>query len=232
MKGLSMKRNTRKGDEGSILLIVMLVMMVLLGLGVMVMWLTGANLQTSAVLTKRTEALYVAEAGLERARAIINAASAPDLAALLAGSNPGLDKVPGGLDASGHPVGVGALLTDGGVAVRNVMFPPASFGRSSGTADAPLQAMQGQYTVWVRNDLSDVRKGQYTVDTNGTFVVRSRGLAADGRTEVVIEATMVPAALLGGAPHAAGMPADRCRYSGKNACDDNSSVLAGVRFSL
>ena len=87
----------------------------------------------------------------------------------------------------------------------------------------------GTYTVWIRNDTGELRQGKITQDDNNTVVVRSRGIAPDGRTQVVLEVTMGAGATPGckGCPVGAAAAPVLCN-SGKNACDENSSVQAGI----
>ena len=88
----------------------------------------------------------------------------------------------------------------------------------------------GTYTVWIRNDQTEVRKGMYTNDDNDTVVIRSRGVASDGRTNVVLEVTMLPTALVTATAGAAGGGLGDDCVAGKNACDDNSSTQYGISF--
>jgi Tfp pilus assembly protein PilX len=74
------------GERGAILVAVMLIMVVLLGLGMSGLFLTKSNVQMLTNTNLRNQALYVAEAGLERARDILNGPVAPDLTALLGGA--------------------------------------------------------------------------------------------------------------------------------------------------
>jgi hypothetical protein len=223
-------RPRRAGERGAALVVILLSMLTLLGLGIATLWLTSGNLQVGGSVNQRTQALYVAEAGLERARAAMNAAAAPNLTALLTGASGTLDEVPSGMDAQGQPNGVGAVFMDGATRLWNVPFPPASFGRTSGTTDNPMAANMGTYSVWIRNDLTELRQGMYTNDINSTVVVRSRGVASDGRTNVVLEVAMIPTAVLGAASApGAGGGGDEC-IAGKNSCDDNSSTEYGVTF--
>jgi Tfp pilus assembly protein PilX len=225
------RRRGGRGERGAVLLVVLLVMLTLLGLGVMTLWLTSANLQVGSTVNQRTQALYVAEAGLERARAVLNAPTAPVLNTLLLGATPGYDDVPTGLDANGYPNGVGAILRDGATSLRNIAFPPASFARSSGTADNPIGATMGTYTVWIRNDLAELRQNFYAADGgNNTVTIRARGVAADGRTNVVLEATMVPSGAAIPTPGTATAGLGNDCVSGKNACDDNSSTQYGITY--
>jgi hypothetical protein len=222
---VGMRRN-RASDAGAILLLMMMLIIGLLGLGVTGLWLTSGNLQVQANNNLRTQALVVAEAGIERARAVLNAGANID--ALLVGQNPGIDDVPTGVDAAGKPTGAGAVFLDGATRLWNVSFPPASFGRTSGTAVAPVAATMGTYSVWIRNDTAECRQGKYTIDGNGTVLVRARGVAADNLTSVVLEVALGATPAVPGAPGVtAGMPPVLC-VSGKNACDDNSSTVSGV----
>ena len=218
-------RPRRRSDGGAVLLVMMLLVLTLLGLGVMGLWLTSGNLQVQANNNLRAQALVVAEAGVERARALLNAGI--DVDAMLAGRNPTLDDVPVALDAGGRPSGVGAVFVDGTTPLNNIAFPPGSFGRTGGTAQAPLSATMGTYTVWIRNDTAECRQGKYLVDSNGSVLIRSRGLAADNLTTVVLEVAM------GGAPGGASSGTSTAFVpvlcnSGKNSCDDNSSTVSGV----
>src|SRR5437764_12610221 len=101
-------RPTRDGESGAILLLVMMLMISLFGLGVTALWLTSGNMQIGTNVNQRMQALYCAEAGIERARSILNATPPPDLVSLLKGSGDAADDGPSKLDANGMPVGVGA----------------------------------------------------------------------------------------------------------------------------
>jgi hypothetical protein len=217
----------RHAESGSVLLLVMMLMISLFGLGMTALWLTSGNLQVGSNVNQRMQALYCAEAGIEQARAMLNAVPAPDMTALLTGTgNPG-DDVPSKLDAAGLPVGVGAILVDAGKPISNVAYPPASFARDKGTATAPIAVTMGTYTVWIRNDTAECRQGKYLTDGNGSVMIRARGLAPDNLTAVVIEVAM------GGTPTSPPAAAGAAYVpvlcnSGKNACDDNSSSIAGI----
>jgi hypothetical protein len=216
---LQRSRGRRSSERGALLVVVMLLMLALLGLGLTGLWLTSGNLQVSANINQRLAALYVAEAGVERARFLLNGGA--DVAALLRGSTPGSDDVPTGLDATGVPNGAGAIMMDGALRMLGVAWPPASFGRSAGSLTAPVATTMGTYTVWVRNDTADCRNGLYTVDSNGTVVVRSLGLAPDGLTQVVLEVA------LGAFPSskASPPPSDSGDYYGKNGNSSNTNTL-------
>lgn len=220
----------RVRDRGAVLIVVMMVLVTLMGLGMTALWLTNGNLQMSANVNLRSNALYVAEAGIERARAILNDPVAPDLPTVLGGLNPGSDRVPTQVDpVTGQPNGVGAVMVDqAGVPLLNVAYPPPTFGRDVGTGNAPTATNMGTYTVWIRNDASDLRQGNYTIDTNNTVLVRSQGTAADGRTNVVLEVVLGPTPeLIPTGVTNNVVPPELCN-SGKNACDENNSTLSGI----
>ncbi len=214
----------RDRDRGAVLLLMMMLILGLLGLGITGLWLTSGNLQVQANTNLRAQALLVAQAGIERARAVLNAGVNVDL--MLAGQNNGMDDVPTAVDAAGRPTGAGAVFMDGAAALWNVSFPPASFGRQSSTA--PIAATMGSYSVWIRNDTAECRAGLFTDDTNGTVLVRSRGVAADNLTSVVIEVALGATPAVPGTPGVSAGPPPVLCVSGKNACDDNSSTVSGV----
>jgi hypothetical protein len=229
----------RDGQRGTILVVVMLIMVVLLGLGMSGLFLTKSNVQMLTNTNLRNQALYVAEAGLERARDILNGPVTPDLTALLGGAghvaNPE-DEIPNSLDpVYGLPVGRGAILTDtAGVPLFRVNYPTSiSHGEAvPGNPRVVANSLMGIYTVYIRNDTAECRLGKFTVDGiaaggNAVVVVRSEGTASDGRTTVVLEMTMGGAVSNGTTQGAGGIAAVLCN-SGKNACDDNNSVQNNV----
>ena len=131
-----------------------------------------------------------------------------------------LDDVPAGLDAKGVPVGVGSVLNDGTGPLVDIAYPPASFGRTGQNT----AALMGTYTVWVRNDTADARRGNFQTDTNGAVVIRSRCVAPDGRNNAVVELTFFP--------RASGpltFIAVECGDTGKNVDDSNTNTLHCTR---
>jgi hypothetical protein len=231
---------TREG--GAILIAVMLIMIVLLGLGMSGLFLTKSNVQMLTNTNLRNQALYVAEAGLERARDILNGPIAPDLTALLGGtghvSYPS-DEIPSSLDpVYGLPVGRGAILTDtSGVALYRINYPTsiAHAAPVPGNPNGLGSALMGLYTVFIRNDIAECRMGKFTVDGqaaggNQVVVIRSEGTASDGRTTVILEMTMGAGTSTGSTQGAGGIAQVLCN-SGKNACDDNNSVQNNVVIS-
>lgn len=228
-----------RGESGAILVAVMLVMIALLGLGMSGLFLTRANLQMLTNTNLRNQALYVAEAGLERARDILNGPIAPDLTAALGGAghvaNPA-DEIPSAVDSvHGLPIGRGAILTDtSGVPLLRVNYP-TSIAHAEAVPGNPLglqNPLMGVYSVYIRNDTAECRMGRFTIDGsaaggNQVVVIRSEGTAIDGRTNVVLEMTMGGGGGNGTTQGAGGISSVLCN-SGKNSCDDNNSVQNNV----
>jgi hypothetical protein len=183
-----------QGERGAVLVVVLLVMVTLLSLGMLSIQLTGGNLNVAASMNLRQQALYCAQAGVERAKSYLNLAPADDvngfISRLLPSRGEALDDVPTALTAKGLPNGVGAVLKDGTGALVDVTYPPDSFSRSGSNTASQM----GNYTVWIRNDTADARRGNLTQDTNGALVIRSRCVAVDGRTSATVELTFFPRA--------------------------------------
>jgi hypothetical protein len=212
----------------------MLAIIGLLGIGLAGVFLTGGNVQLASNSNIRNQALYVAEAGLERARDILNGPTPPNFPAMLGGTGHvayPADEIPSASHGCGQPGGRGAILLDAsGVPLYNLTYPSA-VSRAEPLPDNPNGApntYMGSYTVYVRNDTAECRKGQYVTDTNQMVVLRSEGTAFDNRTVVVLEVVMGLAG--GGATSssgAGGVNQVLCN-SGKNSCDDNNSVLNDI----
>jgi hypothetical protein len=230
-------RGGGREERGAILIAVMLIMIALLGMGMAGLFLTKSNMQMLTNTNLRNQALYVSEAGLERARDILNGPVPPDLTALLGGAghlaHPS-DEIPSTLDpVLSQPVGRGAILTDGsGSPLYKVGYPTSIFHGEAvpGNPDGVSAALMGSYTVYIRNDTAECRQGKYLADGknvgNQIVVVRAEGTAQDGRTTVVLEMTM-GAGMAAGDQGAGGIAAVLCN-SGKNSCDDNNSVQNNV----
>ncbi len=219
---------------GAVLLVVLMVMITLLCIGLGSMWLTSGNLQVASNLRQRQLALYVAEAGIERARELLNnPTTAPILDTLLAGGGQpsAADNPPTGVDTKGMPNGIGVVLRDSGVPIEGVAFPPATFARTSGSLGLPTATTMGSYTVWIRNDVTELRRGFFTSDGgNGAVVVRSQGLAPDNRTNVVLEITFILTSNTVSAAGNASASSPLGDYVGKNAQSDNSSTQYGSSY--
>jgi hypothetical protein len=213
------QRRTRPADRGAVLVVVLLVIVTLLMVGMLSISLTGGNLNVASSMNLRSQALYCAQAGIERARSYLNLAPPDDtsgfLSALLPSKGQALDDVPTALDANGFPVGVGSILNDGTGPLVDVPYPPNTFDRSGG-----LATRMGSYTVWVRNDTADARLGNLLTDTNGAVVIRSRCVAPDGRTNATLELTFFPRS---SAP--VSYIDVECSDTGKNVDDANTNTV-------
>ena len=227
-------------DTGTVLVVVMLVMITLLGLGLTGLFLTNSAVRMSTNINFRNQALVVAEAGLERAQQVLNDPSrVPNIPALLAGSHHPQDDVPTTPDEC--DVRRGAIFV-ADLPLANVTYPSISR-----TSDLPpghsqtVTATMGTFTVYVRQDLADCRIGNFTCDyapdasacsppenlpvPNGAIVLRSEGTASDGRSRVVLEATLSLALGRTGNPL---VPIDPLCSTGQSGCDDNSSTVSGI----
>jgi len=219
--------------------IVMLAMIGLLGIGLTGVFLTGGNVQIAANTNLRNQALYVAEAGLERARDILNGPAQIDFPAMLGGTGHAAhaqDEIPTAIDARGQPIGRGAIMRDAaGVPLYQVSYP-TTVSRTEpipGNSNGAPNTFMGSYTVYVRNDTAECRMGKFVVDgpvANGNqmVVVRSEGTGFDNRTLVVLEVVMGPKGGPGTGQTGAGGVSQVMCNSGKNACDDNNSVINNI----
>ena len=204
--------NTSSQSERGSIVVVLLVLLTLLGLGVTSLFLTTSSVRVATNIKLTNDARVVAESGLERARDILlsDPTSVP-LATLLVGSGIPADEVPH--DAT-RCLGEarGAVLVDfrdaHKVSLLDVDFPTIDR-RSDLPAGAGNVVPQtlGHYTVYVRQDLADCRMGNFTCDfaagtdsrvceppagspqPNHYVVVRSEGVAADGKSRDFAEAT-------------------------------------------
>jgi len=229
-------RSSRRFEQGAVLIVVMLVLLGLMGLGMTALWMTSGNLQVGTNVNLRANALYVAEAGIEQARAVLNGAQIPNLPVLFAGQGNPQDNVPTAVDAQGVPNGIGAIMMDVAdpiitppvAPLVNIAYPPISFDRAATNFGSRGRDTMGTYSVWIRNDNAELRRNQFLVDVNRAVVVRSRGLANDGRTSVVLEVSLGPSPAAANMPGIGGPPPPVLCNAGKNACDDNSSTQYGI----
>jgi hypothetical protein len=152
----STRLSLRRPQDGAVLVVVLLAMIGLLGMGLAGLYLTSGSIQMSSNINMRNQALYVAEAGLQTAKAILNRTVPgspnwqPNLAAMLTGSSPSgvaiplpsgfVDRFPGDSD---DPTGTGCLgtATNGtptpGAYLRDEDPPPSGFGCQTDTSTTP-----------------------------------------------------------------------------------------------
>lgn len=174
-------------EDGTALVLVLLVSLLLLGLGLTVMWVGSSGVRVTANLARRQEALAAAEVGIERARSVL--AGAGDWNALLG-------------DASGstlcatspvtpRDVRKGNLLCDGPTPLKDI---PVIESASSTSAAAPELASY-RYTVWIRNDpvetaINSTEVGPF-LDRDRQVVLVAEGQGRDGLSYVAIEVTVM-----------------------------------------
>ncbi len=189
----------RREEQGSVMVLAMLVTLVILGIGITVMWVSTSGMKVSTNITRRQEALYAAEVGIERARAMLMANT--NWTNLLKGTSCTV-ALPVFDDYKGLPLCVGTDI------LRNLGVTAGYAGPASG-ADPVAQRMV--YSVWIRNDWmvecddkaskaksvacgkSGKTKGDLdtiNTDNNGRVIVRSEGLGRDGLSYVAIEAVI------------------------------------------
>jgi len=91
----SPRLSLRCPETGAVLVVVLLAMIALLGLGLTGLYLTSGSIQMNSNINMRNQALYVAEAGIQTARSVLNRIPAgnptwtPPLASMLSGTDPG-----------------------------------------------------------------------------------------------------------------------------------------------
>ncbi|MBK8481000.1 MAG: pilus assembly PilX N-terminal domain-containing protein [Proteobacteria bacterium] len=204
-------RRREAGEAGSALVLAVMITLLLVGLGLSAMWLGSQSAHVTGSMARRQEAMYAAEAGIERARAVLAASTAWDN--LLGGTTGG--SCGATLD---DPTGKGNVLCDGATPMEHAM--PAA---TQTAALAPVVSA-ARYTLFVRNDPAEAAQpGGRFDDTDRRVIVRSEGRGADGVSVVTIEAML----LVGGG----GGPGSVPDYSqaGLNSGGSNSgqTTIAG-----
>ena len=196
------RASRRDGQRGSVLVLALLVTMIILGIGLTVMWVASSATKVSGNLTRRQEAFNAAEAGIERARAVLFA-NASDWKPLLAGCGTGS---PPDSDT------IGRILCDSGSPILNTPLVPTSATPGTTGYETKDELKNVSYTVWIRNDWGSEcddldgkpskvdcdfdgteetnAKGQLSLavqDKNRRVIIRSRGIARDGISAVTLE---------------------------------------------
>ena len=206
------------GQHGSILVLALLVTLLILGVGLTAMWLSSSGSKVSGNITRRQEALYAAEAGIDRARAIL--ASQLDWGPLLDGSLC--------TATQDHPQ-KGNVLCDP-FASPSVPLEDMPVVESSSSTASQTQGLGNiRYTVFVRNDavesapadggtgdggVADGAAGPL-IDRDGRVIIRAEGYGKDGLGFVALEAVIARNT----------RPAARGTYTqkGQNAAGSNAS---------
>jgi len=154
-----------ESQSGAILVVTMLATLVLLGLGLVVIWVGASQTRIGGNLNRRQEALYAAESGLSRARAVLAAT-----ASWTAHTETGC----GGADSATK----GRVLCDPGMTtpqqyVQVAVAPfPGPARRTSATSSMCATTTPRGTRTWPR---SSAREGQRPAGGGAR-----RGTAADG----------------------------------------------------
>ncbi len=179
-----MTHRDKRDEAGSVLVLTLLVTLVILAIGLTAMWLSSSGMKMSGNLTRRQEALYAAEAGMDHARSIL--ASTITWNNLLAGCGSSLDDT--------GPGGRGVVLCDGspGVPLGNYLI-----GTGATTTPARVRGLgKITYTVFIRNDDAEAATTGFYTDADSRLVVRAEGTGRDGLSFFAIEAIMSKASSL------------------------------------
>jgi Tfp pilus assembly protein PilX len=215
MKTIPLPHNeNRRSDKGAILIVVLIVMIALLGLGMTGLFLTSGSIQMNTNINLRSQALVVAEAGLERARSVLNSPNwIPPISSMLAGSNSSSgDEISTSVNDCQGSTSRGAILVDQITAgctgsptpaackLQNVTYLPISRSADlpSAAGTVTVQAM-GKYTVYIRQDQADCRMGNFVCentpvpsDTVGAGGSSGPGGASGAVTSCTVPSSMPP----------------------------------------
>ena len=77
----------RRKEAGAVLVVVLLAMIALLGMGITGLYLTSGSIQMSSNINMRNQALYVAEAGIQTAKSVLNRTLAGNAASSASAGN-------------------------------------------------------------------------------------------------------------------------------------------------
>ena len=176
-----MKSQRPLKEEGSVLVLTVLVSMVLLGMGLSAMWAATSGTRVAGNMTRRLEALTAAHAGLERARQI--AAAQMDWTPMLGTANGGNCKA-----TRDDPTGYGNILcataTAGPLEDVRILEPGSTSAAKAGTMATV------SYTVYVRNDPTETAAGDKYKDSDRRIIARSVGVSRDGISTVSLETVL------------------------------------------
>jgi hypothetical protein len=103
----STRLSLRRPETGAVLVVVLLAMIALLGLGLTGLYLTSGSIQMNSNINMRNQALYVAEAGIQAARSVLNRIPAGNPT-----WTPPLGNMLSGMDPGGNPVALPTGISD------------------------------------------------------------------------------------------------------------------------
>ena len=181
-----------RGDpqEGSVLVLALLVTLIILAIGLTAMWLSSSSMKMSGNIARRQEALYAAEAGLDFARHVLHTA---------AKWTPMMD---GSCTATKHePTGKGNVFCTkkNNKALEDISLfydPDTKSSDSPATLAKAKWMAKLRYTVYIRNDDAEIQGGQFlrNRDNDWRVILRSEGTGRDQLSFFAIEAVVSRAA--------------------------------------
>jgi hypothetical protein len=176
-----MKTNSRcqsgsrlAGERGAVLVVVLIVMVALLGLGMTGLFLTSSSIQMNTNINLRNQALVIAEAGIERARMVLNYPYyTPPIPTFLTQNNGAGGEVPANTSQCDGQLR-GAILidpvSDGCTSTPHCLLSGVTYPSLDRRINLPSSAgtvsmeALGKYTVYVRQDMADCRMGNFVCD--------------------------------------------------------------------
>ncbi len=224
---LATQRTPRSRQRGVSMVVTMMVSVGVTGMVLTAAHLATTNLHIAHRVASRQKALFVAEAGLERAQMMIGAIAASDWSYFLGGANRSSTLLAPVLPVSGFPAEQrpttsspnlrGRLLRDGIPGMRwvyKICYPSEI--QATGTTGCN-DTDEGYYTVFVRDNGRDLKSSATLLptDSDQILVLRIDGTSTDGAVTVSLEA---------GVQVGAASFADPS-YSGINENSSNSNTL-------
>jgi Tfp pilus assembly protein PilX len=202
MDTLARKKQT---DEGSVLVLVLFIAIILSGLGIMILWHSSSGTKITGNIIRRQEAFNAAESGLRRGLRVLgnNLGNWPPL----------LQGQP--CNAPLNPTAaLGRVLCDNLAILQNVQIVPTGNPAYPSTANAE----EMRYTIWIRNDAAEYahcdginslgetgdigdcdgdgdndavdQTMRQTQDSDERVTLRVRGVSSDGLSSITVESTV------------------------------------------
>jgi len=150
------REHSNPNDSGAVLILIVMVSMIIFGFGVTALWQASTSMNSSASSTRRSEALFAAETGLERARLALETLGPNKWYVGLRFSRCGatLD------DQSDNGKGAILCADDGsGTLVPLENIPVTPLNATAAADDNPNNPITqlSTYSVWVKNDEEEYR---------------------------------------------------------------------------
>lgn len=207
----------KSSEQGSIIVLALLVTLIILGVGLTVLWVSSSGTKITSNITRRQEAIYAAEAGLERARRFLDTYNLDWSFLTLSVANGG-----NGCGADAYDSATkGRILCDGPTPLRDVSVIAGSQISSDGGASQNFAGMSNiSYTIYIRNDDAEAAANiplgkDPQFDNDRRVILRIEGLGRDHLSYYALEAVMATP------PQA--LPENYISQHGGNAQNTNSS---------